>query len=199
MWQAEIIQRTRGGLPTGCPFCSGLRVCKCSSLAAKRPDLMAQWDYAGNGDLDPEQIGLSSVIKVFWLCPGHGPWKARVGSRSHGRGCPGCGEINRRKNMSRRKLFKAEDPDLVTQLHPTKNKHLDLNRLTSGSGKEAVWVCPDRKGAPPGCTHPHEWRASIKMRVGRNGKIGNGCPFCSGLQVCPCCTSLAAKAPEVAA
>ncbi len=195
-WEARISHRAKAGNPTGCPFCCGQGICTCSSLATTKPDLMAHWDYAANESLDPEQIGVSSSRKVSWMCPQHGSWLAKVSKRAAGTGCPECGQVNRAKNRSRRGLLKDEHPELVAQLHPTKNEHLDLDKLTSGSRKKAVWVCHERQNTPPGCSHAHEWSASD--RTGSAKREGTGCPFCFGLLVC-LCNSLAVKAPEVAA
>jgi uncharacterized Zn-finger protein len=54
---------------------------------------------------------------------------------------------------------------LIKQVHPTKNKSLDISSLSSGSHKKVWWICD--KG--------HEWEARI---IDRNH--GNGCPYCSG-------------------
>ena len=193
-----IRDRTKAGDPAGCPFCSRRHVCACSSLAAKRLDLMAQWDHAGNEGLDPSQIGLYPRRKVSWVCTQHGTWLATVKNRAFGTSCPGCANLNNPRNASNRGLLKDEHPELLAQLHPTKNVHLDLDKVTSGSNKKAVWVCPDRKNAPPGCTHAHEWTALIKDRDGNSKREGSGCPYCHGRLVCRC-NSLTVKAPEVAA
>ena len=159
---------------------------------------MAQWDYTANEGVHPEQISVCSHKKCSWVCSQHGPWLASVRDRTAGTGCPECGKLNRAKNHSRRGLLKDEHSELIAQLHPTKNEHLDLDKVTSGSAIKAVWVCHDRKKAPPGCTHAHEWSAAIRKRSGSGQVEGQGCPYCSGRAVCPCNT-LAVKAPEVAA
>ena len=56
---------------------------------------------------------------------------------------------------------------LIKQVHPTKNKSLDISSLSSGSNKKAWWICD--KG--------HEWEATINNRT-----AGKGCPYCSGLK-----------------
>jgi hypothetical protein len=159
---------------------------------------MAQWDYTANKGVHPEQISVYSSKKISWVCSQHGPWLASVHDRAFGSGCPACGRLDSAKNFSKRGLLKDEHPELVAQLHPTNNEHLDLDKVTSGSEIKAVWVCHDRKTAPPGCTHAHEWSATINKRTGSGQVKGHGCPLCSGRVVCPC-KSLAVKAPEVAA
>ncbi len=155
---------------------------------------MAQWDHAGNEGLDPSQIGVSSRRKVSWVCTQHGTWLARVRDRIASTGCPDCAQLNNPRNAVKRGLLKDEHSELLAQLHPTKNEHIDFDKVTSGSNTKAVWVCHNRKNAPPGCTHAHEWSAKIASRT----NLGSGCPYCSGLSVCPC-NSLAVRAPEVAA
>ena len=185
-------------MPTGCPCCSGQQVCKCSSLAAVRPDLMAQWDFVHNEHLDPEQISTQSNKKVSWLCSQHGPWLADVAGRSAGGGCPRCAVARLKERRTRRGLLRDEFPELVAQLHLTENDHISLDKVTSGSALKAVWVCNDRQNTPPGCTHPHIWTAAVKDCAGSKNCRGKGCPFCAGTVVCPC-NSLVVKAPEVAA
>ena len=173
-------------------------MCKCSSLAALRPDLVAQWDFAHNEHLDPEQIATQSNKIVSWLCAQHGAWLARMGDRFIGGGCPQCAAARKKGKKPRRGLLRDELPELVAQLHPTENDHIDLDKVTSGSKVKAVWVCNDRQNTPPRCTHPHIWAATLNHRSGSKDHKGRGCPFCAGHLVCPC-NSLAFKAPEVAA
>jgi hypothetical protein len=56
---------------------------------------------------------------------------------------------------------------LIKQVHPTKNKSLDISSLSSGSNIKVWWICD--KG--------HEWEAFIHHRT-----EGSGCPYCSGRQ-----------------
>ncbi len=197
-WEARISNRAKAGNPSGCPFCGGQRICRCNSLAATQPELMAQWDHAGNEGLDPSQISLYSNRKLSWVCTQHGTWLATVEKRAFGNGCPDCAQENNSRNAVKRGLLKDEHSELVAQLHPTKNKHIDSEKVTSGSNKKAVWVCPDRQNAPLRCSHAHEWSARICDRTGGAKREGSGCPYCHGRLVCPC-NSLAVRAPEVAA
>ena len=60
------------------PLCSGLRVCFCQSLAAKRPDLMRQWDFKANIGLNPTALGCTSERRATWKCTKHGPWVTQI-------------------------------------------------------------------------------------------------------------------------
>ena len=94
--------------------------------------------------------------------------------------------------------MKDEFPEVYTQLHPTLNADVDLQfaeHVTFGSARKLWWLCPADHNRPAGCTHEHAWQATVFNRCGRNS---SGCPFCSGLLVCPC-NSMATKVPSVVA
>ena len=63
-WEAIINNRTGSGVGSGCAVCSGHKVCECNSLAAKRPDLLLEWDYDSNVSMDPSALGTSSHRKA---------------------------------------------------------------------------------------------------------------------------------------
>ncbi len=61
------------------------------TLAARHPELVRELDYERNGTLDPTGIAAKSGRKLWWHCEvcGH-KWRATVGSRAAGHGCPEC-------------------------------------------------------------------------------------------------------------
>ncbi|EIE18825.1 hypothetical protein COCSUDRAFT_59756 [Coccomyxa subellipsoidea C-169] len=178
------------------------------SLTVTHPELACQWHPTKNGEKWPEDFTAGSSAKdehlelVAQLHPTKNEHldldKLTSGSRKKAVWAPEVAAQWHPTRNGDKRPDQDEHPELVAQLHPTKNEHLDLNKLTSGSTKKAVWVCHDRKNAPPGCTHAHEWSARIGDRTGNAKREGAGCPFCYGRVVCPC-NSLAVKAPEVAA
>lgn len=94
-WEARTDSRVNGA---GCPYCSGRRVTKETSLQAKRPDLAAQWHPTKNGKVTPEDITSQTNDPYWWLCPvcGH-EWEATPNNRVKGTGCPNCASIERRQ------------------------------------------------------------------------------------------------------
>lgn len=86
-------------------------------------------------------------------------------------------------------------PGIAKQWHTTQNIHPKTGALVCPSEVaphsryKAWWVCDQEK-----CECPHVWQASIHARC---GKQQTGCPFCSGLQACPC-QSLAFLRPDIA-
>ena len=180
---------------TGCPFCCGLKTCRCQSLAAKYPTLMEQWDWDGNQGTDPYSIGCYSTKKVSWTCTEHGQWDATPQSRTDSKsGCPECARQRRSEPWPRRGLVKDELPDVYAELHPTKNSGIDMQNLTCGSSKRVWWLCRSDESRPEGCQHEHAWEARVASRCLRAGP--RGCPFCSGTRVCPC-NSLAVLHPAL--
>lgn len=61
------------------------------SFADNYPELLSQWSYDLNGDLDPFQFTNKSNQKVWWECTdcGH-QWKTTVAHRVEGEICPYC-------------------------------------------------------------------------------------------------------------
>ena len=55
-----------------------------NDLAAKAPDVAAQWHPTLNGNLTPEMVTPGSHRRVWWQCPLGHTWKAFVYSRTGG-------------------------------------------------------------------------------------------------------------------
>ena len=60
-----------------------------NDLAAKAPDVAAQWHSTLNGNLPPEMVTPGSHRRVWWQCPLGYTWKAFVYSRTGAQRC-GC-------------------------------------------------------------------------------------------------------------
>ena len=86
-YRSEVRIRTRG---TGCPICAGRTVLpEETSLAAKFPDLLSEWDTEKNSPLLPTQVMPGAHRKVWWRCPKGHSWQASVASRvTSNAGCP---------------------------------------------------------------------------------------------------------------
>jgi len=182
-WHASVASRCLDG--SGCPFCSGQRVCKCQSMAAQYPQLMKEWDWDGNVGIDPFTLGCHSRKKVYWMCPKHGAWLTRVSYRCiPGSGCPECGKESKPQRFARRGLLEIERPDIYAQLHPYKSVGIAVEQLTCGSKKKMWFLCTADKNRPEGCHHEHAWQTAVHRRC--DLRKPTGCPFCSGHLVCPC-------------
>lgn len=176
-WQAKIYHRTR--TKTGCRLCKIGKVSKDYNLFVSAPDLMKEWCYELNADLNPEHLSLQSGKYAWWECQlcKH-RWTAPIQHRTSGRGCPSCKkEVLRRKfkgkGIKPRRLLMEEFPELIEEWHRIKNQHINLNEITSGSSKIKVWwICSTCK---------HEWSSTVVSRTIRK----SGCPKCKKFKVNP--------------
>jgi DNA-directed RNA polymerase subunit RPC12/RpoP len=112
-WEAMVCNRNRG---SGCPYCSGQRTTKHTSLAAVNPMLAKEWHPHKNNELTPQEVSSSSGRKVWWMCKKGHEWEAIVGSRNRGIGCPYCSGRLATKNTS----LAAVNPTLAQEWHPSK-------------------------------------------------------------------------------
>lgn len=180
-WQASVVNRSRG---TGCPVCWARRraeVPLARSLAARHPELVAELHPSRNGELDPSRLGAESARKVWWRCGDGHEWQARVHTRSQGSGCPVCAK---RRPISRNISLAVRHPELVAELHPSRNASLDPFALAAKSNFKVWWRCG----------RGHAWEASVAARA-----RGTGCPECAKRRLPVPERALAALHPDVAA
>ena len=87
-WLASIEKRVTG---QKCPICQGKKVeIGFNDLATTHPDLVQEWDYEKNIDLQPTEVSMGSHKKAWWLCKHNHSWQADISSRVGGRTCPQC-------------------------------------------------------------------------------------------------------------
>ncbi len=162
-WQAVIQSRSKG---IGCPYCAGRVAIKgINDLQTVNPVLSSQWDYDKNIGLTPSDVLPNSEKNVWWICSQGHEFKAMVGNRSKGHGCPYC--------SGKRVLIGFNDlqtmnPSLSSEWNYEKNEGLTPQDVTPNSNKLVWWKCS--KG--------HEYQAKIGDR-----NKGNGCPYCAGKKV----------------
>lgn len=111
-WEATPRKRAYTG--HGCPFCSNRRVSATNTLAARFPELAAQWHPTRNGELTPEQIVGGTNRKAWWQCSREllHEWQATIASRTgRGTGCPFC--AGRRKVVTNE--FLSRYAELTTE------------------------------------------------------------------------------------
>jgi rubrerythrin len=136
------------------------------SLAALQPELARELHPTRNGDLDPRTLAPRSIQRVWWLCPtcGH-EWQTRARGRARGQGCPRCRTRQRAEQMRDRArvgTLAKRRPDLVAQLHPSRNPALDLTTLAICS-QRVLWC--------------YEWQGKVIDR--RRTTPPASCPACS--------------------
>lgn len=131
-------------------------------LLGEFEDLLLEWDWDLNGDLDPLTMPAGSKARVVWRClldPAH-VWETRVASRtSSGSFCP----FHMRNRVHPAESLAASYPWLARDWHPTKNE-LRPDQVSCASGLEIWWRCE----------LGHEWPAVIYSRT----RSKAGCPEC---------------------
>ena len=156
-WPATINDRKNG---SGCPFCSGKKVCKDNSLETINPVLAKEWHPTRNGSLTPNDVTFASGKKVWWVCENGHEWPATINDRKNGSGCPFCSG----RKVCKDNCLDTVNPELAKEWHPTKNRSLTPSDVTIKSGKKVWWIC--KKG--------HEWLATVANRSN-----GSNCPRCN--------------------
>ena len=161
-WEMRVCELTKG---YRCPYCSGHRVTRANALAARRPELAAEWHPAKNGEMTPAEIAFSSGKTVWWQCEWGHEWQERVANRSQlGYGCPYCSG----KRPTEEHNLAALYPALMLEWDAGKNQGVDPAKLLPRSNRKVWWVCGQG----------HEWEARIYSRTS-----GSGCPYCTGKRV----------------
>ena len=109
-----------------------------NSLADLYPTVAEEWEYEKNLPLIPQNVPPKSNQKVWWKCKKGHEWKATVGSRTAGTGCPYC---------SGKKCLPGENdlltlrPDIAAEWNYEKNGDLTPDQITSKSNKKVWWKC----------------------------------------------------------
>lgn len=187
-WECTVSSRTAG---SGCPYCSGNKVCKTNSLSSLHPIIARQWSNTLNQDLRPEDVTSGSNRLVWWEC-NKGPdhiWEGTVKSRtlaasSATNGCPFCHGQRPSVTNKLSVLF----PEVAAEWHQTENRKegIELENMVARSSQKVWWLCRNNR--------THKWQAKVQDRTSK----GSGCPYCTGKKASKT-TSLRAKYPELAA
>ena len=169
-YEQTVDKRTSRGY--NCPYCSGKRVLPgVNDLNTTHKELLTDWDYDEN-EIMPTEVTFGSQKRVSWVCHkcGH-KWKATIGGRTLGRGCPTCA-ITENARKSHERQFKqgvndlaTKRRDLLTEWNWNKNGEDKPEEFSFGSNKKVWWKCS---------VCGHEWQAAINNRVTNN----SGCPKC---------------------
>ena len=171
-YASEVDLRTRLGLPappSGRPKRSAARETGSvrGRLLAEYPDLLAEWAWDVNAELDPARLAAGSHERVAWRCaldPAH-VWETRVADRTyHDSACPYHMGIRVHPAESLAAFY----PWLALEWHPSRNT-LRPDQVTRASARVVTWRCE----------LGHEWSAAVYQRT----LSGSGCPECYRLTV----------------
>ena len=178
-WLAVVSSRVRGN---GCPYCNGKYVLTgFNDLASQYPNLVEEWDYELNKDLDPTKILATSNTIAYWKCKHGHSWKTKISTRTRmGSGCPTCAGLTPEKGKND---FATLYPELAKEWDYEKNGGLKPSDVLPGSEKRVWWICP--KG--------HSYDTLVAVRA----KMNCGCPVCSNKRIQAGYNDLATLHPEL--
>lgn len=179
-WRTSVASRNNGG--TGCDECAKEKrlksrhktlVNKKGSLAVKNPDLMLDWNWSKNQEIDPYSIPSRVGFNVAWKCHVCGEEWEKSPDQMIGKklGCPECEKITKARE---RRLREVKKKGSVVDTHPSilsdwvKSEHgIPPKELTAGSHEKISWTCHL-------CSHT--WVSSLYKRA----IVGHKCPKCKG-------------------
>jgi len=160
-WTEKIMKRALRNY--GCPYCSGRRASLEYSFATLHKELLVEWDYDKNGDLNPSDITPGSGKLVSWICKVCGnKWKNTIVNRAKGQGCNKCRKKNQYGNLE------ETYPELIKEWNYKKNIK-NPSEYSAHSNYKAHWLCNQCQ---------HEWEANIYSRSAKK----SGCPKCYKLK-----------------
>lgn len=136
-------------------------------------DLMKEWDWKKNKDLDPSKISRGSSKRAWWICSKcNYNWNTLVVNRTSNHSCPQCAQKDSGYKLHLNILKKKgslydNHIELMKEWDYKKNNMINLNprELTSGTLQKAWWKCSK-------CGY--KWFAAISSRT-----KGIGCPQCA--------------------
>lgn len=100
-WESAVAHRSND---RGCPYCSNNKVLiGFNDLATTNPELAKE--VSPNSKVKATEVTMFSGRKILWRCINGHEWKAVIGSRSYGCGCPYCSGSKMEENLA--KLIKA--------------------------------------------------------------------------------------------
>jgi hypothetical protein len=100
-FEMEIVKRT--SRPRSCKICSGQQLLKgFNDLSTTNPELISEWDFERNGDIEPSTVQKGSGVEVWWKDDLGHSWKAKVSSRTRKQGtaCPICRNLKFLKGIN---------------------------------------------------------------------------------------------------
>ena len=142
-----------------------------SNLLKDNKNLMLEYNFKKNKEIDLDKLTLGSSKKICWKCSECGnEWEATPKNRNRGTGCPVCGLKKRKMNHNKALIDKRGSlydnrPDLIEEWNYEKNYPLTPKDVTIGSKKKVWWKCKNG----------HEWEATVQNR-----SSGSNCIYCTG-------------------
>ena len=166
-WQNTVNARTNVSSSRDCPYCAGYYAVKgVNDLVTTNPELLKEWDYEKNTDIDITDMKAGSNRMVWWKCLDCGySYKGKINIRVYSgkQFCPLC--HNKVVVVGKNDLF-TQYPELKQEWDYEKNIGLDPTTLHGGSHKKVWWKCKTCHGS---------WETHVDAHATQE----YGCPYCA--------------------
>ncbi len=156
-----------------CPYCGNKIILKWyNDLATTHPELVEEWDFEKNKNIQPTEVTFWSNQKIWWKCKKCGNiWNASINTRSQWYWCQECWNRKissklKENALSRLWSIKDSHPELVEEWDFEKNKNINIEEVTSWSSIKAWWKCKK-------CNY--RWETLVYLRC-----KWSWCPKCAG-------------------
>lgn len=109
---------------------------------SENAELMKEWNWERNKDLDPNRLSMACAIKVWWKCSKCGyEWKTAINKRTYRKhGCLNCsGQVAFPGVNDLATLY----PEVAKEWHPTKNAPLTPREVRPKSNKNTGGNVPN--------------------------------------------------------
>lgn len=150
-------------------------------------DLMKEWDYEKNKNLDPKTITNGSSKKAWWICPKGHSYYTKISNRTKSKatGCPVCAGRKIIIGINDLETWCKNNNrlDLIREFDKEKN-NFTMQDISSGSGKKVWWICPEG----------HSYQTYLTHRT----RMNTGCGICSHKKFQEGVNDLLTTHPEIA-
>lgn len=125
-----------------------------NSLSEKFPNLIKEWNFNKNGNLNPSTISKGSSRKVWWICEKGHEWKTSISNRTNDKNMNQCPYCQRKKTIIGENDIVTLNSKFLIDWDYNKNK-ISPNNFMEHSGIKVWWKCHK-------CGN--EWQATIDSR-----------------------------------
>lgn len=150
-----------------CPYCNHKIIVKETSLFNKCPELLNEWDFEKNKNIDIDSVGCNSRKEYWWICSKCGNnWKWSASNKYSNFGTTGCPKCNI-KSLSDNNNLLSSPYNLEKFWDYDKNSPLLPKDIYVRSGKKYWWHCN---------TCGYSWKSSCD----KFSRAKGNCSRCSG-------------------
>lgn len=139
VWREKVSMRSMR-VDDSCPYCRNRKLLRgFNDLAATHPELVAEWDFALNGDLGPDGVRFNATKQIWWRGGCGHEWRMSPRQRAvEGLGCPYC---SGHRVLAGFNDLASQHPEFLAEWDWERNGDLRPDGIVSGSARRVWWRC----------------------------------------------------------